>query len=149
MIKYRQFTKGQKIFVIMGIFVCGLLFYANGVAFNLISAPTYVGDIITFSALAVAVALTVITLTIVIRDKRRSLFAITQKSNVANSSKESIETPSTILLPVDSQENADKVDLISTVRLILLPLRLPKCQIKRQFQLPGQLKFLENETFSS
>ena len=117
MIKYRQFTKGQKIFVIMGIFVCGLLFYANGVAFNLISAPTYVGDIITFSALAVAVALTVITLTIVIRDKRRSLFAITQKSNVANSSKESIEAPSTIRLQVDSQKNADKVDLnVTTVQ---------------------------------
>jgi hypothetical protein len=95
----------------MAIFVCGLLFYANAIAFNLISAPSYVGDIIAFSALTVAVTLTIITLTIVIRDKRRSLFVKTQKSNVANSSKESIETPSTILSPVDSQENADKVDL--------------------------------------
>jgi hypothetical protein len=111
-IQSRQFTKGQKLFIIMAIFVCGLLFYANGVAFNLISAPAYVDDIIAFSALAVAVALTVITLTIVIKDKR-SLFVKTQKTNVANSSKESIETPSTILSPVDSQENADKVDLNS------------------------------------
>jgi hypothetical protein len=109
-IKHRQFTKGQKIFVIMGIFVCGLLFYANGVASNLISAPTYVGDIITFSALTVAVALTVITLTIVIRDKRRSLFAKKQKSIVANSDKESIEIPSSVLSSVDSQENTDKVE---------------------------------------
>jgi hypothetical protein len=118
-IKHRQFTKGQKIFVIMGIFVCGLLFYANGVAFNLISAPTYVGDIITFSALAVAVALTVITLTIVIRDKRRSLFAKKQKSIVANSDKESIEIPSSVLSSVDSQENTDKVESnIAAVQIV-------------------------------
>jgi hypothetical protein len=118
-IKYRQFTKGQKIFVIMGIFVCGLLFYANGVASNLISAPTYVGDIITFSALTVAVALTVITLTIVIRDKRRSLFAKKQKSIVANSDKESIEIPSSVLSSVDSQENTDKVESnIAAVQIV-------------------------------
>jgi hypothetical protein len=125
-IKHRQFTKGQKIFVIMGIFVCGLLFYANGVASNLISAPTYVGDIITFSALTVAVALTVITLTIVIRDKRRSLFAKKQKSIVANSDKESIEIPSSVLSSVDSQENTDKVESdIVAVETVKVPDKTP------------------------
>jgi hypothetical protein len=110
-----QLTNGQKFFVVMAVFVCGLLFYANAVAFNLISAPRFISDIITYAALTVAVSLTVITLTIVIRDKRRSLFAKTQKSIIANSNKESIEMPSTILLPVDSQENVDKVELISAV----------------------------------
>jgi hypothetical protein len=105
-----QFTKGQKFFVIMAVFVCGLLFYANAVAFNLISAPLFISDIITYAALTVAVSLTIITLTIVVRDKRRSLFAKTQKSIVANSNKESIEMHSIILSSVDSQENTDKVE---------------------------------------
>jgi hypothetical protein len=94
----------------MAVFVCGLLLYANAVAFNLISARTYVGDIIAYSAFTVAVTLTIITLTIVIRDKRRSLFVKTQKSFGANSNKESIEISSTILLPVDSQENIDRFE---------------------------------------
>ena len=94
----------------MVVFVCGLLFYANAVAFNLISAPIYISDIITYAALTVAVTLTIITLTIVIRDKRRSLFAKTQKSIVANSNKKSIELPSAFLLLADSQENTDKVE---------------------------------------
>ena len=102
----------------MAVFVCGLLFYANALAFNLISAPIFISDIITYAALTVAVTLTVITLTIVIRDKRRSLFAKTQKSIVTNSDKESIELPSTILFPVDSQENADKVESIPAVAQI-------------------------------
>ncbi len=106
----RQFTRGQKFFVIMVIFVCGLLFYANAVTFGLISAPIFVNDIIAYGALIVAVTLTIITLTIVIRDKRRSLFSKTQKSNIVNSSEESVETSSMILSPVDSQENADTVD---------------------------------------
>ena len=54
----------------MAVFVCGLLFYANAVAFNLISAPSHFGDIVAYSALTVAVTLTIITLAIVIRDKR-------------------------------------------------------------------------------
>jgi hypothetical protein len=109
-IKNRQFTKGQKLFVIIAIFVCGLLFFANGVVFNLISGPAYVDDTIAFSTLAIAIILIVITLTFVIRDKRKSLFTKTQKSNGANSNKESIETSSTILSPVDSQENVDEVE---------------------------------------
>ncbi len=95
----------------MAIFVCGLLFYANAVTFELISAPLFVNDIISYVALTVAVTLTIIMLTIVIRDKRRELlFSKIQKSNVVNSSEESIETSSTILSQVDSQEKADTVD---------------------------------------
>ena len=97
-------------FIILAIFVCGLLFYANAVAFNLIFAPIFISDIITYAALTIAVTLTIITLTMVIRDKRKSLFAKTQKSIVANSNKESIEIPSAFLLLVDSQENTDKVE---------------------------------------
>jgi hypothetical protein len=107
-IKSRPFAKGQKIFVVMVIFVCCLLFFANAVAFNLISAPLFVNEIIAYLALTVAVTLTIITIASVIRDKRKSLSPKTQKPNVVNSSKESIETPSMILSPVDSQENTDK-----------------------------------------
>jgi hypothetical protein len=108
-IKYRQFTKGQKIFVIMAIFVCGLLFYANAVAFNLISAPNYVGDIVAFSALTVAVTLTIITLTIVIRDKLKGLFLKSQKSNVDSVVKLD-QASDTVFSPTLAQTSADKVE---------------------------------------
>jgi prepilin signal peptidase PulO-like enzyme (type II secretory pathway) len=107
-IKSRSFAKGQKFFVVMVIFVCCLLFFANAIAFNPISASIFVNEIIAYLALTVAVTLTIITLASVIRDKRRSLSPKTQKPNVVNSSKETIVTPSMILSPVDSQENKDK-----------------------------------------
>jgi hypothetical protein len=125
----RQFTKGQKFFVIMAIFVCSLLFYANAVAFNLISAPIFVNDIIAYAALTVAVTLTVITLTIVIRDKRRSVFPKTQKSTVIDSIKESNaapETPDTASSPTIAQESADKVESdVATIETAKVPDETP------------------------
>jgi hypothetical protein len=112
--KSKQFTKGQKFFVIIAIFVCSLLLYANGIAFNLISAPMFVNDIIAYAALTVAVALTIITLTIVIRDKRRGLFPKAHKSNVVDSIKESTETPGTIFSLVDSHESTSVVETDKT-----------------------------------
>jgi hypothetical protein len=130
--KSTQLTQGQKIFVVMAVFVCGLLFYANAVAFNLISAPTYVGDIIAYSALMVAVSLTIITLTIVIRDKRRSLFIKKQKSIVVNSDKESIERPSIILSSVDSLENMDEVESnLASVQIATEPDKAPVTPLPR------------------
>jgi hypothetical protein len=108
-IKHRQFTKGQKIFVIMAFFVCGLLFYANAVAFNLISAPIYVGDIIAFSALTVAVTLTIITLTVVIRDKLKGLFLKSQKSNVDSVVKLD-QASDSVSSPTVTQTSANKVE---------------------------------------
>jgi len=91
----------------MAIFVCGLLFYANGVAFNLISAPIFVNDIIAYATLLVAVTLTVITLTIVIRDKRKGLFVKTQKSNV-DSVVELDQVSDTVSSPAIAQTSADR-----------------------------------------
>lgn len=66
----------------MAAFVCGLLFYANAIAFNLISTPVFVNDIVAFGALGVAVVLTVITSTIVSMDIRRSRLLRIKKLNV-------------------------------------------------------------------
>jgi len=79
--KMRQFSKEQKIFGIMTIFVVGLLFYANLVAFNLISVPAFVFDSIAYVALAAAVALALVMVTIVNKDKRVALIVKTQEQN--------------------------------------------------------------------
>ncbi len=105
-----NFSNGQKFFLIMAVFVCSLLFYANAVTFNLISAPSYVSDIIAYSALSVAVALTLIMITIVIRDKSRGVFSKTQKPNVIGVIKESNALPIMVPSTVDAQENPDKVE---------------------------------------
>ncbi len=88
----------------MAIFVCGLLFYANAVAFNLISAPVNVGEIVAFSALAVAVVLTIVMLAIVIRDNRRILSARKQQSTVNDRSRS--DQPSDV---VSSQTIAQEI----------------------------------------
>ena len=93
----------------MAFFVCGLLFYANVVAFNLISAPIYVGDIIAFSALTVAVTLTIITLTVVIRDKLKGLFLKSQKSNVDSVVKLD-QASDSVSSPTVTQTSANKVE---------------------------------------
>lgn len=93
----------------MAIFVCGSLFYANGVAFNLISAPMFVNDIIAYAALTVAVTLTIITLTIVIRDKRKGIFIKTQKLNV-DSVVELDQASDTVSSPTIAQTRADIVE---------------------------------------
>jgi hypothetical protein len=107
-IKSRQFTKGQKFFLVMAVFVCSLLLYANSVTFNLISAPINVGEIVAYSALAIAFGLTLIMLTLVIRDKRSTLSAIKQKSNVNDLSR-SVQTSDVVPSQTISQE-IEKVD---------------------------------------
>ncbi len=77
----RQFSKEQKIFGIMTIFVVGLLFYANLVAFNLISVPAFVFDSIAYVALAAAVALAIVMVTIVNKDKHEAMIAEKQEPN--------------------------------------------------------------------
>jgi hypothetical protein len=79
--KMRQFSKEQKIFGILTIFVVGLLFYANLVAFNLISVPAFVFDSIAYVALATAVSLTIVMVTVVNKDKREAWIAKTQEPN--------------------------------------------------------------------
>ncbi len=104
----RQYSKAQKSFIILFIFVCILLFYANGVAFNLFSATTFNIDIIAYSALAVAVTLTVVIMAIVFRDMRNGVFPKTQDSDVVSAIKESERTTCTVPLPANTQENINK-----------------------------------------
>ena len=66
----------------MFILVCGLLFFADGAAFNLISAPLFVNDLISYATLSVAIILTIITLTIVLRDIRLGLSFEPEKSDI-------------------------------------------------------------------
>ena len=70
----------------MAIFACSLLFFANALAFNLISSSILVNDFIAYAILAVATVLTIITLTILIRDKRKksnALDAITESNELS------------------------------------------------------------------
>ncbi len=92
----------------MAAFVCGLLFYANAVAFNLISTPVFVNDIIAFGALGVAVVLTVITLMIVTGDMRRIRLLRIQKSNV-DIVVEIDHASDTVSSPIIAQTIVDKV----------------------------------------
>ena len=82
MSKLRQLSKGQNFFIIMFVLVCGLLFFADGIAFNLISPPLFVNDLISYATLSVAIVLTIITLTIVFGDMRQGLSFETQKSDI-------------------------------------------------------------------
>ena len=85
----------------MMIFVSGLLFYANGIAFNLFSAPMFANDTVAFVALAVAVTFAMMTLTFIFRDMRSNGAALrTKKQQVIGAVEESEEASSTVPLPV-------------------------------------------------
>jgi hypothetical protein len=140
-----QFSKEQKFFVILAIFVVGLLLYANGVAFNLISGPTFVNDMIAYGAFTVAVVLTVITLTIVIKNERKGVFAKTQIPNAIDAVKEPNETPGTV---VSSKVDIQNINIVEAVpeqtnqpvkQLAIEPTKLicPAC--RKQFTLPNYL----------
>ena len=77
--KSRQKSRMQKFFVIMMIFVISLLVYANGIAFNLFSAPMFANDIIAYVALAVAVTFAAIVLTTIFKDIRHGVSSQTLK----------------------------------------------------------------------
>ena len=111
MTRLRQFSKVQKFFVFVVIFVCGLLFYANGVAFNLFSVPAFAYDTIANAVLAVALTLTVITLTVVLRDMRNGTFPRTQKSQIIRDVKEPERSHGTTPLPINAQKTISSVKL--------------------------------------
>ena len=135
----RHFSKEQKFFIIMTIFVCGLLIYANVVAFNLISVPTFVFDIIAYVALAAALALM---LTVVIMDRRKRLSAKTQEPNVLDAAKEPNETSDVIPSPVNLQKTSKVVEVdiaeqknLSVKQLVMEPTKIfcPAC--RKEFSL--------------
>ena len=131
----RRITKGQKYVIIMVIFVCGLLIYANVVAFNLISAPTFVNDIIAYATLTVAVTLTIIILRIVIRDKSKSN-ELTYTIPLAVSTKETVKISNKTPLPIILPANIDEKEKQPTHQLTMQPTKLicPAC--RKEFNIP-------------
>lgn len=110
MSKLRQFSKGQDFFIIMFILVCVLLFFADGAAFNLISAPLFVNDLISYATLSVAIILTIITLIIVLRDIRQGMSLETHQSDIARTSAESSKKIRYVPSSDSIQKNTGKVE---------------------------------------
>lgn len=110
MSKLRQFSKGQDFFIIMFILVCALLFFADGAAFNLISAPLFVNDLISYATLSVAIILTIITLTIVLRDIRQGMPSETHQLDIARTSVEANKKIRYVPSSDSIQKNTGKVE---------------------------------------
>ena len=94
----------------MFVLVCGLLFFADGAAFNLISASLFVNDLISYATLSVAIVLTIITLTIVFRDIRQGLSFETQKSDNVHAYAESSKKIRYVPPSASIQKNTGKVE---------------------------------------
>lgn len=115
----RELSAKQKLLTTMAAFICGLIVYAVCTLTNVFNSPVFsvffivsqeTAYDIAFGALAVAIALTVITLTIVIRDMRKGVFAKTQESNAVGAIKEPNETLDTVPSPVNIQKNTNAVE---------------------------------------
>ena len=137
----RELSKNQKVFAIMLIFVCGLLFYANGIAFGLFASPIFSPEVVAFLAVAIAVALTIIILTIALVEKQKGIEDV----------KEADEAAVTVLSPVNIQEqkkidlkpNTDGNLIISQeieVKQKRVKLICPAC--RKEFRLPIYMKDL-------
>ncbi len=131
----------------MAIIVIGLLFFANIKVFNLFPTPVFVNDIVVFAALAMAVALTIIFLTIVVRDKRNAdLCPKEQKSQIIEGVKESESASNTTPLPLNSQETISKTEPNDKILQSMVPEKKNRLKIKpskvicpacrREFELP-------------
>ena len=103
----------------MAVFICGLIVYAICTLTNAFASPAFsvlfivsseTAHNIAFGALAVAIALTIITLTIVIKDKRKGVSAKTQEPNAIGAIKELNETTAKIPSQVNIQKNANAVE---------------------------------------
>ncbi len=146
MTKLRQFSKGQKLFIFMMIFVSGLLFYANGIAFNLFSAPMFANDIVAFVALAVAITFAMMTLTFIFRDMWRNGVTLrTKKQQVISAVKESEEANSTVPLPVSPPDNVNRIDCNRQVVQAITQKGEEKIKIELSEQDNKSIKQLETE----
>ena len=139
--KLREISKNQIIFIIILIVVCGLLFYANGIAFGLFASPIFSSEVVAFLVVTVAVALTMIVLTIVFVEKRKGTRDV----------KESDEVAFTVPLPLIAQEDK-KIEtkpnmygnlLINQevkIKQERVKLICPAC--RKEFKLPSYMKDL-------
>jgi hypothetical protein len=148
--KLIKLSAKQKLLITMALLITGLIVYSIGTLTNFFGSPALsvffivsqeIAYDIAFGALAVAIALTIITLTIVIRGK--DVFAKTRESNAIGAIKEPNKTldtgPSigkmqknttTVESNVANQENQSfKQSLIKPTRLIC-----PAC--RKEFSLP-------------
>jgi hypothetical protein len=136
----------------MAVFVAVLLVYANGMAFNLFSTPSNVNDIIAFSALGVAVAFTLITLTVIFKDVRRKRSGLGEKLPVTAAPKPqeaSVKTPSAIasLQAIKVQKSQEKIEkelsehddqLFKTLKAKPIKLICPAC--RKHFEPPAYIE---------
>ena len=136
MTKFRLITKRQKYIIFVAIFTSGLLFFANALTFNLISSPIFVNDIIAYAFLAAATVVTILTLTILIRDKRKKSTGfdiITESNEVSSKVSPSIsiqKTSSTVEANLAGEKNQSaKQFVMETAKLIC-----PAC--RKEFSLP-------------
>ena len=146
MTKVQKFSKGQILFLIMAIIVIGLLFYVNIKVFNLFPTPMFVNDIVVFVALGMAVTLTIVFLTIVVRDKRNAICSKEQKSQSIEGVEESERASNPTPLPISSQETIIKTEPKDKNLQAMIPEQKNRLKIKpnklicpacrREFELP-------------
>jgi uncharacterized Zn-finger protein len=80
-LKFRNLSKEQKLRLAMMVVACGLVFYAVGIATNFFGSPIFsmffiisyntAHEVVTYVAITVAIALSVITLTVTLIKKRK------------------------------------------------------------------------------
>ncbi len=76
----RRLSKPKILYIIIAVLVVALIAYANGVAFNLITLPSSMNNIVAYSALGVAVTLTLVIIGFVIRNVRLQGFDAWKKN---------------------------------------------------------------------
>lgn len=106
----------------------------------------FVNNIVAFVALAIAATLTIIFLTIVVRDKRNSVCQKEQKSQTIEGDKESERASSNTSLPINSQEIISKTEPNDKNLQTMMPEQKNRLKIKpnklicpacrREFELP-------------
>ena len=133
-------TSNKRIwFVTMIVIVVAQLIFANGVAFGLIALP----DSSIYAAIAGAVALTVITFAVALKDIQRSSLCKSTKIRCSCRLKEPNKAPVTFIQPVNIQKSTSVLELDlakqknqSTQPLIRQPTKLicPTC--RKEFNIP-------------
>ena len=104
----------------MAVFIYGLIVYAICNLANVFASPVFsvffivsqeTAHYIAFGALAVAIALSIIAITIITRDQRKFMLAKTREANAIGTIKEPNGTPNTTPSPVNTQKNANAVEV--------------------------------------
>ncbi len=118
-------SKRKNVLILIIAIVGGLLFFANAVAFGLISLPGYSAYVF----IASAVALTVIAVALGLVDKRKGALPKASIVEVVGTTKESnatIETLDTVSSPIIAQTSADKVESdITAIKTAKVPDETP------------------------